>query len=182
MIGRSCIFIVAAVVSCSFPSRDTDADSAKSTEVPAPLSELAQDALRAAAEVKQSGNIDSVLAAHPLSGRYRDALRQHLVLMKKLHSVAVDSRISYPAYALEFAPAEFCILRGSAKLLLRGVATFTMEPTPPNSGTPPYTAATEEHIFEFKETAEGWIVSRHHEISLAEGHSQSARRLRHPCA
>ena len=181
MIGRSGIFIV-VVVSCSFSSRDADRDSARATAVPAPLAELAQDALRAAAEVKQSGNIDSVLAAHPLSARYRDALRQQLFLMKKLYSVAVDSRIRYPAYALEFAPAEFCSAPGSAKLLLRGVATFTMEPSPPNSGTPPYTAATEEHIFEFKETAEGWIVSRHHEISLAEGHSQAAGRLRHPCA
>ena len=182
MIGRSGIFIVAAVVCCSCSSRDTDADPAASTEVPVPLSELAQDALRAAAEVKQSGNIDSVLAAHPLSARYENALHQHLMLMKKLYGVAVDSRIRYPAYVLEFAPAEFCSVRGGAKLLLRGVATFTMEPSPPNSGTPPYTAATEEHIFEFKETPEGWIVARHHEISLAEGHSQSAGRLRHPCA
>lgn len=174
--------IVAAVVSCSSSSRDTDEGSARSIEVPAPLSALAQDALRAATEVKQSGNIDSVLAAHPLSARYRDAFRQHLMLMKKLYSVAVDSRIRYPAYTLEFAPAEFCSLRGGAKLLLRGVATFTMEPGPPNSQTPHYTAATEEHIFEFQETPEGWIVSRHDEISLAEGHSQAGRRLRHPCA
>src|SRR5215211_4573489 len=141
MIVRSHIFVVAAVLSCSPSSRDAAANSASSTEVPAPLSQLALDALRAAAEVKQSGNIDSVLTAHPLSARYRNALREHLMLMKKLHGVAAASRIRYPAYELEFAPAEFCSARGSAKLLLRGVATFTMEPRPPNSGAPPYTAA-----------------------------------------
>ena len=182
MIGRNGIFIVAAVASCSASSCNADADSAIATEVPPPLLELAQDALRAAGDVKQSGNIDSVLTAHPLSAQYGDALRPHLILMKKLYNVAVDSRIRYPAYALEFAPAEFCSSGGTAKMLLRGVSTFTMEPSPPNSGAPPYTAATEEHIFDFRETPDGWIVSRHHEISLAEGHSPSARQLRHPCA
>lgn len=182
MIRGSHILVVAAVTSCSSSPRDAGPNSASSTEVPSALSELAEDALRSAAEVKQSGNIDSVLAAHARSARYRDALRQHLILMKKLHDVAVASQINYPAYALAFSPAGFCSFRGGARLLLRGVATFTMEPRRPNSGAPPYTAATEEHIFEFKETPEGWLVSRHHEISLAEGHSDSAQQLRHPCA
>lgn len=172
-------------VSCS-PSGEAPAARADATgpvAAPAPLLALAEDALRASAEVKVRGDVEAVLRTHPLAPKYRDALQPHFALMRRLHEVGLRSRLRYPGYELSVEPREFCSDGRTAKLLLAAAVKFTMEGIPPDSGVPPYTAGGEEHVFHFRNEGGEWMISDHYEITLAEMHDPArVRRLRHPCA
>jgi hypothetical protein len=151
--------------------------------VPQEIAELATDALRAASEVKVSGDIDAVLRAHPLSPRYSAAMRKHFELMSRLHRVGLQTRIRYRRYSLEVRHDQFCEDERTAKLAVTTLVRYDMEAVPPNAGSPGSTSGQEEHGFGFeRRDGSAWVMVTHHEISLEEMHRKEVvTRLRNPC-
>jgi hypothetical protein len=151
--------------------------------VPPEIAELANDALRAASEVKVSGDIDAVLREHPLSPRYSAVMGEHFELMRELHRVGLDARIRYPRYSVTIRHDQFCQDARTAKLVVTARVRYDMESIPPVSGAPPYTASQEEHVFGFERRGgTEWVMAAHHEITLEEMHRKDVlTRLRNPC-
>lgn len=182
IIFLSVLMSIVPVVGFSGCRPDARENSGTRAVVPPPLLSLTEDALRAAAEIKISGNADSVLASHRLSAAYQEQMRDHFALMQKLHRVSVESRIRYPRYELSLEPKKFCGDSTSASLLVNVTLRFDMESLEQAGGTPPYTASSEEHIFRFRNVEQNWSISGHHEITMAEMHDlNKIRQLRSIC-
>ena len=169
---------MAAILACS------PAENAAPVDVPAEIATLAIDALRAAAEIKVSGEAGAVLRQHALSPRYAAAMAKHFALMDKLHRVGLQSRIRYPRSSVSVRHDQFCEKGRVAHLVVTAMVRYDMEPIPPATGSPSYTAGEEEHVFRFERRDGGtWVMANHHEISLEEMHQREVvTRLRNPCA
>ena len=154
------------------------------SEAPAEIALLAADALRAASEIKVSGDPDAVARRHEQSPRYAQAMAKHFALMRALHLAGLQSRIRYPRSSVTVRHDQFCEKEGVAHLVVTAMVRYDMEAIPPaTGGPPPHTASQEEHVFRFERLDQRkWVMTNHHEISLAEMHRKDVvARLRNPC-
>jgi hypothetical protein len=156
--------LVAALLAC-----------AREEPVPPEIAAISADALRAAAEIKVGGDVESVVRAHPLAPRYASAMAGHFALMRELHEVARRAQLRYPRSAVTVRHDQFCIDDGAAHLAVTAMVRYDMEGIPPNRGTPPYTAGEEQHVFRFERRGGTWMMVGHDEITLAERHSSANR-------
>ena len=152
-------------------------------EAPPEIATLAADALRAASEIKVSGDPDAVLRNHEQSPRYAAAMAKHFALMRELHRVGLQSRIRYARPVVTVRRDRFCEKGRIAHLVVTAMVRYDMEAIPPATGVPGYTAGEEEHVFRFERGEAGaWMMAYHHEISLGEMHQKDVvARLRNPC-
>ncbi len=175
--------IVVILAACSRDTKESRYSRPGPVEVPPEIATLAIDALRAASEIKVSGDAEAVLREHELSPRYAAAMAKHFALMRKLHGVGLQSRIRYPRSSVSVEHDQFCETGGLAHLVLTAMVRYDMEPIPPATGTLGYTAGQEEHVFRFARRDGGpWMMANHHEIGLGEMHQKEVvTRLRNPC-
>jgi hypothetical protein len=159
--------------------------------VVAALSVLARDALRANAEMRVHGDIEAVLRRRPSAPRYRAAMWPAFRLTRYLRGVSERDGVRYVRSEIAVEPAEVCRVGSTVRMLVREQARFDMAPVRPGGAMPPYTAGAADHLFYFEQVPElgagsgarEWVVTYHHEVSLAERHDHAAaRRLLHPCA
>ena len=153
------------------------------SEVPPELAMLAADALRAATDIKVTGDVEAVLLRErPRSARYEAAMRGHFELMRELHRVGQQSHVRYLRPDVSVRHDQFCADATTAYLVMAARVRYDMEALAPNSGTPPYTASEEEHVFRFERRNGSWMMTSHHEITLAERKQRElVMRLRNPC-
>ncbi|HEY0144266.1 MAG TPA: hypothetical protein VGF48_25495 [Thermoanaerobaculia bacterium] len=175
--------IVAILVACSPGAKESRHHAVPEPVVPPEIASLALDSLRAAAEIKMSGDAGAVVREHALSPRYAAAMSKHFALMRELHLVGLQSRVRYPRSTVSVRHEQFCEQGLVAHLVVTAMVRHDMESIAPASGAPPYTAAQEEHVFRFARRNDGtWVMTNHHEIDLAEMHQEElAARLRNPC-
>jgi hypothetical protein len=175
--------IVAILAACSPDAGESPSSRRGPVEVPPEIATLAIDALRAAAEIKTSGDAGAVLREHERSPRYAAAMAKHFALMRELHRVGLQSRIRYPRSSVTVRHDRFCERGDVAHLVVTAMVRYDMEAIPPATGAPPYTAGQEEHVFRFERRDSGpWMMANHHEITLEEMHQKEiVTRLRNPC-
>ena len=176
--------VIVTLLACSAEHEEGAASHRQGTgQVPPEIATLAVDALHAASEVKVSGDTGAVLRKHHLAPRYTAAMAEHFALMNRLHRVGLQSRIRYPRSSVSVRHDQFCEKGLTADLVLTAMVRYDMEAIPPATGAPHYTAGQEEHVFRFeRRNGKTWVMTHHHEISLAEMHREEvATRLRNPC-
>jgi hypothetical protein len=180
--GVRLALIVAVLAACSPDAKESQYSRRGPVEVPPAIATLAIDALRAASEIKVSGDADAVVREHALSPRYAQAMAKHFALMRKLHLVGLQSRIRYPRSTVSVRHHQFCETGRVAHLVVTTMVRYDMEAIPPATGAPHYTAGQEEHVFRFERRDGAWVMADHHEISLEEMHQKEiVTRLRNPC-
>ena len=176
---RFVALIVAILAACSPGEKYSRRDP---VEVPPEIATMAVDALRAASEIKVGGDAEAVLREHELASRYAAAMAQHFALMGELHRVGLRSRIRYPRSSVTVRHDQFCEKGRAAHLVVSAMVRYDMEPIPPATGSPGYTAGQEEHVFRFERRDGTWVMASHHEINLEEMHQKEVvTRLRDPC-
>jgi hypothetical protein len=175
--------IVVILAACSRDANESRYSRRGPVEVPPEIATLAIDALRAASEIKVSGDADAVLGEHERSPRYAEPMAKHFALMRQLHQVGVQSRIRYPRSSVTVRHDQFCEKGQVAHLVVTAMVRYDMEAIPPATGSPHYTAGQEEHVFRFERRDGAWVMADHHEINLEEMHQKEVvTRLRNPCS
>lgn len=183
VVPRAQLVLLLLVVLLSIVACAPEEQPRSAALLPDEIARLTVDALRAAADVKVSGDIDAVLRQHTQSARYETAMRKHFAMMRELHLVGQRSQLRYRDPSVEVRHEQFCEQNGVAHLVAIATVRYDMESIPPASGAPPYTAGEEQHVFRFQRVGDGtWMMASHHEISLAEMHQRDVvARLRNPC-
>jgi len=172
--------ISAVLAACSRPEEPRYAR--RIVEVPPEIAALAVDSVRAASEIKVSGDTEAVLREHPRSARYALAMTNHFDLMRELRRAEEQSNVRYVRPDVTVRNDQFCSDGTTAVLVMAARVRYDLEAIPPNGGTPPYTASEEDHVFRFERRIGGWMMTSHHEITDAERKQREVvTRLRNPC-